>query len=120
MYSDEEETVYERHYIDEEKARKDFVKRSAAIKSEMLNDIITLYDDVPEAGTPLPKQETPWDMTTKEQKKDKVASNPLQRYCNVDCDCNDFAEQSRNLNLTSTLSGAIFIPKIRKEQAYDY
>ena len=53
-------------------------------------------------------------------KKDKVASNPLQRYCNVDCDCNDFAEQSRNLNLTSTLSGAIFIPKIRKEQAYDY
>lgn len=71
MYSDEEETVYERHYIDEEKARKDFVKRSAAIKSEMLNDIITLYDDVPEAGTPLPKQETPWDMTTKEQKKAK-------------------------------------------------
>lgn len=71
MYSDEEETVYERHYIDEEKARKDFVKRSAAIKSEMLNDIITLYDDVPEAGTPLPKQETPWDMTTKEQKKTK-------------------------------------------------
>lgn len=71
MYSDEEETVYERYYIDEEKARKDFVKRSAAIKSEMLNDIITLYDDVPEAGTPLPKQETPWDMTTKEQKKTK-------------------------------------------------
>ena len=71
MYSDEEETVYERHYIDEEKARKDFVKRSAAIKSEMLNDIITLYDDVPEAGTPLPKQETPWDMTAKEQKKTK-------------------------------------------------
>jgi len=71
VYSDEEETVYERHYIDEEKARKDFVKRSAAIKSEMLNDIITLYDDVPEAGTPLPKQETPWDMTTKEQKKTK-------------------------------------------------
>ena len=71
MCSDEEETVYERHYIDEEKARKDFVKRSAAIKSEVLNDIITLYDDVPEAGTPLPKQETPWDMTTKEQKKTK-------------------------------------------------
>ena len=71
MYSDEEETVYERHYIDEEKARKDFVKRSAAIKSEMLNDIITLYDDVPEVRTSLPKRETPWDMTTKEQKKTK-------------------------------------------------
>ena len=36
MYSDEEETVYERHYIDEEKTRKNFVKRSAVIKSEML------------------------------------------------------------------------------------
>ena len=56
MYSDEEETVYERHYIDEEKTRKNFVKRSAVIKSEMLNDIITLYDGVPEVGTPLPKQ----------------------------------------------------------------
>lgn len=71
MYSDEEETVYERHYIDEEKTRKNFVKRNAVIKSEMLNDIITLYDGVPEVGTPLPKQETPWDMTTKEQKKTK-------------------------------------------------
>ena len=64
MYSDEEETVYERHYIDEEKTRKNLVKRSAVIKSELLNDIITLYDGVPEVGTPLPKQETPWDMTS--------------------------------------------------------
>lgn len=71
MYSDEKETVYERHYIDEEKTRKDFVKRSAVIKSKMLNDIITLYDGVPEVGTPLPKQETPWDMTTKERKRAK-------------------------------------------------
>ena len=68
MYSDEEETVYERHYIDEEKTRKNLVKRSAVIKSELLNDIITLYDGV---GTPLPKQETPWDMTTKERKRAK-------------------------------------------------
>lgn len=72
MYSDEEETVYERHYIDEEKTRKNLVKRSAVIKSELLNDIITLYDGVPEVGTPLPKQETPWDMTTKERKRAKL------------------------------------------------
>lgn len=58
-------------YSDEEETRKNLVKRSAVIKSELLNDIITLYDGVPEVGTPLPKQETPWDMTTKERKKAK-------------------------------------------------
>lgn len=65
MYLDEEETVYVRHYIDEEK------ERSALIKSELPNDAIALYDGVPEVRTSLPKRETPWDMTTKEQKKAK-------------------------------------------------
>ena len=65
MYLDEEETVYVRHYIDEEK------ERSALMKSELPNDAIALYDGVPEVRTSLPKRETPWDMTTKEQKKTK-------------------------------------------------
>lgn len=65
MYLDEEETVYVRHYIDEEK------ERSAVMKSELPNDAISLYDGVPEVRASLPKQETPWDMTTKEQKKAK-------------------------------------------------
>lgn len=65
MYLDEEETVYVRHYIDEEK------ERSALMKSELPNDAIALYDGVPEVRTSLPKRETPWDMTTKEQKKAK-------------------------------------------------
>ena len=65
MYLDEEETVYVRHYIDEEK------ERSALMKSELPSDAIALYDGVPEVRTSLPKRETPWDMTTKEQKKAK-------------------------------------------------
>ena len=65
MYLDEEETVYVCHYIDEEK------ERSALMKSELPNDAIALYDGVPEVRTSLPKRETPWDMTTKEQKKAK-------------------------------------------------
>jgi len=65
VYLDEEETVYVRHYIDEEK------ERSALMKSELPNDAIALYDGVPEVRTSLPKRETPWDMTTKEQKKAK-------------------------------------------------
>ena len=65
MYLDEEETVYVRHYIDEEK------ERSALMKSELPHDAIALYDGVPEVRTSLPKRETPWDMTTKEQKKAK-------------------------------------------------
>lgn len=65
MYLDEEETVYVRHYIDEEK------ERSALMKSELPNDAIALYDGVPEVRTSLPKRETPWDMTTKERKRAK-------------------------------------------------